>query len=236
MQRYFAFNKNLDLDEKDIFHIYKVMRMKPGDKIEVIYNQMIHLCQIMEISVNNVKLEILEQRESKNELPCQVTVAVSLVTEQKWDYILQKATELGASEIIPLELSRTLIKIDQNKYDKKIDRWLKICKEAAEQSHRTVIPNILNVMKISDLIKKDYDVKIVCSTGKAVLNLKQVLSKCENYGRILVVIGPEGGLSQNEEELLAQNGFIRTSLGYFILRVETAPLFVLSAINYELMR
>jgi 16S rRNA (uracil1498-N3)-methyltransferase len=236
MQRYFALNKNLELDKTDIFHMYKVMRMKSGDQIEVVYNRVIHICQIMELNVNNVKLELIEKRESDNELSWGVTIAVSLVAEQKWDYILQKATELGASEIIPLELSRTLIKIDKNKYAKKIERWLKICKEASEQSHRTVIPNILNVMKINDLIKTDYDIKIVCSTGKDILNLKQVLSKGEICGRILVVIGPEGGISQSEEELFVGNGFLRTSLGSFVLRVETAPLFVMSAINYELMR
>jgi 16S rRNA (uracil1498-N3)-methyltransferase len=236
MQRYFAINQKLALDPSDIHHISKVMRMKTGESIEVVYDGVVHLCQIVDLIVNHVKLDIKGKSIPNKELALGVTIAVSLVNEQKWDYILQKATELGASEIIPLELSRTLIKIDNNKYSKKWERWVKICKEAAEQSHRTTIPNILNIMSINDLIKSDYDLKLVCSTGNDCLTLKQILSKNKKCGRILVVIGPEGGISPVEENTLVDNDFIRTSLGDFILRVETAPLFVMSAINYELMR
>jgi 16S rRNA (uracil1498-N3)-methyltransferase len=216
--------------------MYKVMRMKENDKIEVIYDEVVYLCEITTLSVNSVKLKVLNKKITEDESSVKVTIAISLVKEQKWDFILQKTTELGVSQIIPLSLSRTLIKLDNNKYNKKCERWNKICKEAAEQSHRVTIPNISKQMNINDLVKLDYDLKIVCSTTDVNKNLKQVLSKHKRYDRILVVIGPEGGISPAEEELLATNGFIKTSLGKCILRVETAPLFVMSAINYELMR
>jgi 16S rRNA (uracil1498-N3)-methyltransferase len=216
--------------------MYKVMRMKENDKIEVIYDEVVYLCEITTLSVNSVKLKVLNKKITEDESSVKVTIAISLVKEQKWDFILQKTTELGVSQIIPLSLSRTLIKLDNNKYNKKCERWNKICKEAAEQSHRVTIPNISKQMNINDLVKLDYDLKIVCSTTDVNQNLKQVLSKHKRYDRILVVIGPEGGISPAEEELLATNGFIKTSLGKCILRVETAPLFVMSAINYELMR
>lgn len=236
MQRYFALNEKLELSSSDIYHMYKVMRMKENDKIEVIYDEVVYLCEITTLSVNSVKLKVLNKKITEDESSVKVTIAISLVKEQKWDFILQKTTELGVSQIIPLSLSRTLIKLDNNKYNKKCERWNKICKEAAEQSHRVTIPNISKQMNINDLVKLDYDLKIVCSTTDVNKNLKQVLSKHKRYDRILVVIGPEGGISPAEEELLATNGFIKTSLGKFILRVETAPLFVMSAINYELMR
>jgi 16S rRNA (uracil1498-N3)-methyltransferase len=236
MQRYFAINKDLELSNSDIFHINRVMRMKINDKIEVVYDKRLFLCEIDNLDVNSVKLNVLEEKDNNNELNSGVTIAISLVNEQKWDYILQKATELGVNEIIPLELSRTLIKIDKNKADKKYERWTKICKEASEQSHRIVIPNILEIMSINDLIKTDYDLKLVCSTKGCTINLKQILSNYKNCGRILVVIGPEGGISDKEEEILVSNDFKRVSLGNFILRVETAPLFFMSAINYESMR
>ncbi|MDD4644055.1 MAG: RsmE family RNA methyltransferase [Bacilli bacterium] len=236
MQRYFALNDKLELNTSDIYHMHKVMRMKKGDKVEVIYDGNIHLCKIKELSVNNVKLDIEQTESVDNQLPVKVSIAISLVNEQKWNYILQKTTELGVSEIIPLQLSRTLIKIDEDRYMKKMDRWLKICKEAAEQSHRIDIPSISKMMTIKDLIETNYDLKIVCSTSNESINLKQILSKDEKCGRILVVIGPEGGISPAEETMLVKNDFIKASLGNFILRVETAPLFVLSAINYELMR
>ena len=236
MQRYFALNEKLELSSSDIYHMYKVMRMKENDKIEVIYDEVVYLCEITTLSVNSVKLKVLNKKITEDESSVKVTIAISLVKEQKWDFILQKTTELGVSQIIPLSLSRTLIKLDNNKYNKKCERWNKICKEAAEQSHRVTIPNISKQMNINDLVKLDYDLKIVCSTTDVNKNLKQVLSKHKRYDKILVVIGPEGGISPAEEELLATNGFIKTSLGKFILRVETAPLFVMSAINYELMR
>ena len=236
LQRYFALNEKLELSSSDIYHMYKVMRMKENDKIEVIYDEVVYLCEITTLSVNSVKLKVLNKKITEDESSVKVTIAISLVKEQKWDFILQKTTELGVSQIIPLSLSRTLIKLDNNKYNKKCERWNKICKEAAEQSHRVTIPNISKQMNINDLVKLDYDLKIVCSTTDVNQNLKQVLSKHKRYDRILVVIGPEGGISPAEEELLATNGFIKTSLGKFILRVETAPLFVMSAIKYELMR
>ncbi|MFA5409624.1 MAG: RsmE family RNA methyltransferase [Bacilli bacterium] len=236
MQRYFALDHNLKLQPSDIHHMYKVMRMKVGEQIEVVYDHEIYLCEIDDIDVNNVKLNIVDKQTISNDIKCHIAIAVSLVSEQKWDYILQKATELGASEIIPLELERTLIRIDRNKQTKKNERWVNICKEASEQSHRISIPTILPVMNIDNLINTNYDLKLVCSTGESSVNLKQILSKYEKCGKILVVIGPEGGISPTEEKRLVDNNFLRVSLGNFILRVETAPLFVLSAINYELMR
>lgn len=236
MQRYFAINQNLELALSDIYHMYRVMRMKPYDKIEIMYDGIINICQITEINIDNVKFDLIEKIKQEATSKVFITIAISLVAEQKWDYILQKATELGADEIIPLCLSRTIIKIDNNKILKKHERWLKICKEAAEQSHRLNIPNITNVMGIDDLNKLDYDLKLVCSTGNDIENIKQILSKNKKCDRILVVIGPEGGISKIEEKQLTDNGFQQVSLGNLILRVETAPLFFLSIINYELMR
>ena len=236
MQRYFALNEQLELDVSDIHHITKVMRMKIGDKINIIYDQTIYLCQINELNTNNIKFDILSKIENETKSLVKVTIAISLVSEQKWDYILQKSTELGVSEIIPLELSRTLVKVDDKKMVNKKDRWLKICKEAAEQSHRLSIPTITNSKNIKNLLKGEYDLKIVCSTGINVLNIKQILQKNKSCGKILVVVGPEGGITDSEETILEENNFVKGSLGDLILRVETAPLFILSAINYEWMR
>lgn len=236
MQRYFALNKQLDLDTSDIHHITKVMRMSIGDKINVIYDKTIYLCQISELNSNNIKFDILDKTINNTEQSIEVTIAVSLVSEQKWDYILQKATELGVNELIPLELSRTLVKVDDKKIVNKKERWLKICKEAAEQSHRLNIPTITNSKNIKKLLELEYDLKIVCSTGINVLNIKQILQKNKSCGKILVVIGPEGGITDSEETLLVENNFVKGSFGNQILRVETAPLFILSAINYEWMR
>ena len=236
MQRYFALNHNLEIDKKDIYHMYKVMRMKTNDNILVVYDKITYLCKIISLDLNNIDIEIISSEESKSNNNVDITIAISLVNEQKWDYILQKATELGVNKIMPVIFERTIIKIDESKILKKLERWMSICKEASEQSHRDNIPNILDITKLNNINSEYYDLKLICSTNKDILSLKQILSKDEKYDKILIVIGPEGGISSNEEDMLENKGFIRVSLGNLILRVETVPLYILSVINYELMR
>ena len=235
MQRYFK-NTNLDifeLSEDDSYHIIKVMRNKIGDKIEVVIDNNLFICEIVEIN-NLVKVRRVEEVECDSELPCYVTIAQSLVKEQKMDLILQKSCELGVSEIIPINATRSIVKLDK-KETKKIERWNKILKEASEQSKRVVIPIVNEIMDIKDLANLDYDIKILCTVNELSTSLKNVLSKDLNNLKILLVIGPEGGFTDNEEKNLIDKGFISTSFGRRVLRTETASLYALSIINYILM-
>ena len=150
------------------------------------------------------------------------------------DLILQKSCELGVSEIIPINATRSIVKLDK-KETKKIDRWNKILKEASEQSKRVVIPKVNEIMDIKDLINLDYDIKILCTVNELSMSLKKVLDKDLTNLKILFVIGPEGGFTDNEEKILIDNGFISTSFGKRVLRTETASLYALSIINYILM-
>ena len=150
------------------------------------------------------------------------------------DLVLQKATELGVTKIIPVIMERSIVKIDDSKEVKKIDRWSKICKEASEQSKRNSIPVISNIMTLKELVKEE-GIKIVCSTIEKENNLKKFLTEHKNYDKIIIVVGPEGGISSKEEEYLVSEGFTRVSLGKRIMRVETVPIFILSALNYEFM-
>lgn len=236
MQRYF---KDTDLDifelsSDDSYHITKVMRNKIGDKLEVVIDKNLYICEIINID-SLVTVKKIEQVDCDSELPCYVTIAQSLVKEQKMDLILQKCCELGASEIIPINTTRSIVKLDK-KETKKIDRWNKILKEASEQSKRVVIPKVNEIMDIKDLAKLDYDIKILCSVNELSTSIKKVLSKDLNNVKIILVIGPEGGFTDNEEKILMENGFISTSFGNRVLRTETASLYALSIINYILMR
>lgn len=238
MQRYFAMKKydnKLILNSNDIHHIKNVMRMKVNDNIEVIHDKTIYICSINSISNDSIDISILEKLEENNELPINITIAFSLTKEDKIDLILQKCTELGVTEFIPLELSRCVVKIKKDKMNKKIERWQNICKEASEQSKRNVIPKVNNIMNIKDIIDLDYDLKIVCSVNQGVTNIKKVLQNSIKYDRIIIVIGPEGGISDLEENYLIENNFIPTSLGRRVLRCETAPITICSMINYEYM-
>lgn len=236
MQRYFSKILKDDyfvLDDKDIHHITNVMRMKDGDRIEVVYEKQVYLCKVkFEDRYPNIK--IIEKKEITETSKPEVVIIIPLLKEQKIDLILQKATELGVSRIIPIITERSVIKLDEEKFLKKKERWERIVKEASEQSLRNTIPIIDNLKKINDLSSLD-GVKIVCSTIEKNLNIKNILKKNVNYDRINVVIGPEGGLSLKEEKILNSLGFVSVSLGNRIMRVETVPLFILSVIQYEYM-
>ena len=224
----FLDNNNLILETSDLHHIKTVMRNVIGDQIEVIYDNEIYLCTIENIEPLKLKIEnvYVEDRE----IPLELTIAVGLVNEQKFDLILQKLTELGVSTIIPLKMERSIVKLDDNKMEKKIIRWEKICKEASEQSHRTKIPTITKAMTIKELEQNTSELKLVCSLSNNSKPLDEYLKN--DLKSILFVIGPEGGISPKEEEQLISQGFKTTTLGKRVLRVETAAIYVTGIINY----
>lgn len=233
MQQYFAINKNLELLESDYHHIKNVMRMKVNDKIKVVYDNVTYLCELS--NIDDIKFNIIkEEKNISNKV--KISIAFGLIKEQKLDYLFQKGTEVGISEFIPVNMIRSVVKIDSNKENKKIDRWNKILKEASEQSFRSDIPNLTNIKSMKDLINLDFDLKLICSLNENTENIKKVLQKNNKYDKILLVVGPEGGFDLKEENLLIQNGFKSISLGDTVLRAETAPIVASSMINYELMR
>lgn len=238
MQRYFVSEKKNNgflFSENDIHHIKNVMRMNIRDKIEVIYDSSLYICEIISLDKDNLEVTVVDEKADLNELNKHITIAFSITKEDKIDLILQKCTELGVSEFIPVEMSRCNIKIDHSKVAKKLSRWQKICKEASEQSKRNIIPKINNIHKIKDLVNLDYDLKIVCSVNQSVINIKKVLQNHTYCDRIIFVIGPEGGISEEEENYLISNNYIPTSLGKRVLRTETAPIVIGSILNYEYM-
>ena len=228
MQRYFAKERNNDefiLNNDDMRHIKLVMRMKDNDEIIVVQDKKPYLCYLLEN-----KVIIKEKLESyANDLPY-VCLIIPILKENKMDYILQKSTEMGVSEIITYYAERSVIK-ETNNNQKKLDRWMRIIKEASEQCHRLDIPKI-SIKNLNELALEGKN--IICTTNEKSQYLKKILKSIDIYDRINIVIGPEGGFSEKEEELLLKS-FVPTTLGQRILRVETVPLFVMSVINYEIM-
>lgn len=232
MQRYFAkeYKDKIILRDSDIHHIKNVMRMKTNDKIEVVYDNKIYICNIDAIEPLFLTIEDINNEENK--LKLDVVIALGLVKEQKMDLILQKLTELGVNEIIPVNMERSIVKLDDKRLDKKMIRWETICKEASEQSKRTNIPIIHNVINLKDLSKIEGDIKLVASTSEKDKLLNNYLQNIDNCAKIVVVIGPEGGISTKEEEYLINNGYNPVSFGNLIFRVETACIYVASILNY----
>lgn len=231
MQRYFAKKKDDDdfiLYDNDIHHIKNVMRFKNGEKIEVVYDNDVYLCEI--IDLNPLSLRKIEKLQEDSEMNIELIAAISLVNEQKMDLILQKLTELGVSKIIPIKTERSIIKLDALKETKKINRWQTICKEASEQSKRKIIPAVSPITTIDELSKISKEMKLICTLNDNCQPLSNYLQK--NTKQVLFAIGPEGGFAPNEEKKLIENGFLPVSLGKRVMRVETAAIYVASIINY----
>ena len=236
MQRYFVKeikDKLFKLSERDSYHLAKVMRAKIDDEIEIVCDNKLFLGKILNIG-NLVDGEIIQELDSSF-VSSNITIAQALVNESKFSLILQKGTELNANSFIPLITERSVIKVNKD-FDKKIVRWQNIVNDASSQSKRLNSPLVYNVMKISDLIDLDYDYKFLCSVNEKDNSLKKELQNINVYDRILFVIGPEGGFTDKEENLLINNGFKRIALGSNVLRTETASIALLSMLIYHFMR
>lgn len=230
MQRYFSNikeNNSFILNEDDLYHIKKVMRMTDGELLEVVFESNLYICKLKD------RVAVIDKIvENKNNKKTKYVLVLPILQEQKMSFVLQKATELGVDEIIPIYTERSKVKVEE-KEDKKLLRWTRICKEASEQAKRLDIPKINNIINIKDI---DIDgLKIVCSTKEKSNNLKKVLKNNLNCDKIVISIGPEGGLTDKEEQLFVDKGFIPVSLGDNIMRVETVPIYMLSVLNYEIM-
>lgn len=236
MQRYFSDkleNNYFYLKEDDIYHIKKVMRYRDGDLVEIVYNNKLYISKIEDLN-NNIKFKIINEISNNNENRPYVTLIIPFLKEVKMDLIFQKATEMGVNEFIITPLERCMVKIDSKKLESKMTRWMRICKEASEQSKRLTIPVINTINNINELNKLD-GYNFTCSTHEKENNIKKVLKRIKSCDRINLVIGPEGGISKQEEETLNNMGFKSISLGNLIMRVESVPLFLMSVINYEYM-
>lgn len=232
MQRYFAkeYKDKLILGDGDIHHIKNVMRMKIGDLIEVVYDSKLYICKLD--SLDPLSISIESESEKSSGISFNLTIAVALVKEQKMDLILQKLTELGVNTIIPVSMERSIVKLDEAKFSKKKVRWEAICKEASEQSKRTSIPVIENIKSIKELSIIDADYKLVASTKENIKMLNSYLQNIDSCAKIIMVVGPEGGISDREEAILNENGFESISFGNLIFRVETAAIYVASVFNF----
>lgn len=244
MQRYFVKDEQISDNEitivgDDVKHIAKVMRMKSGDAIIChTYDGVVYLCRIREISNNEVRASIVEQLKENRELSIRITIAQALPKGEKLEYIIQKGTELGAAHFILFSSERSVVKWDEKKGTKKLERLNKIAKEAAEQSARTILPTVEFMPSFKSLLlKNEFTKKIFAyeEYGKACEHegLKTTFHALKAGDSLLVVIGPEGGFSPKEADELTSNGFVPCSLGPRILRTETAAAYVLASASYH---
>lgn len=243
MQRYFIETaiEGARITGEDARHIARVMRMKEGEEVVVVAQNTAHVCEIIAFDGDDVLVQATERTIPSPELPVNVTVACGLPKGDKLELITQKATELGMFALLPFEAERSIVKWDAKKGAKKQERLQKIAKEAAEQSHRTHIPEIYEPVSFKQLVQLvgNYDAVFIADEEDAKAEIRtRFAEKLKNvYDKksksILIIFGPEGGISRKEADTLLQAGAQTMSLGPRILRAETAPLYALSAISYE---
>ncbi|WP_068782113.1 RsmE family RNA methyltransferase [Paenibacillus sp. GM2] len=247
MQRYFIESEQFGEQQvvitgDDARHIGKVMRSKPGD--EFIVSDGVSreaLVKIISIEPGEVEAEIVSQLEPAGEPWLQVTIAQSLPKGDKMETVIQKCTEIGAAAFLPFISERTVVQYDMKKEEKRIQRWRKIAKEAAEQAHRSTIPAVMASVSWKELLAAlaDFDLVCLCYEQEDGQGLRGALRpfvaglETGNTYRIAVVVGPEGGFSEAEVTAAVEAGAASIGLGRRILRTETAAMAALTCIMYE---
>ena len=230
-------NDNIDIIGEDVKHIKNVLRKQIGDKIEVCNQDTgdSYKCEIKNFSEDEIKTNIIEKLKNIQE-KVQVDIYQGLPKSDKMELIIQKSVELGANAIIPVNMKRCVVKLEGKDEAKKTDRWQKIAESAAKQCGRSFIPEVKNLINVKDICNliNEYDAIIVAYENEKENTLKSELQKLNSANlKIGIVIGPEGGLEENDIKLLRENGARIVTLGNRILRTETVALNVLSIIMYE---
>lgn len=226
----------------DVNHLKNVLRIKIEDKIEVcnLENQQSYYCQVKKNEKECITAKILEKIMQTTESNVKVSVFQGLPKAEKMELIIQKAVELGVYDITPVDMKRCIVKLKEKDSDKKIQRWQKISEVAAKQCGRNIIPEIHSVISSKDIGDKisGYDVVLVAYEEEKVITLKEELLKLKQNEKdgikIAIVIGPEGGLENEDVEYWKEKGAKVITLGKRILRTETVALQMLSIIMYEL--
>lgn len=224
------------IENSDVNHIKNVLRKNIGDELDIVSDRIKYKAEIIEISANQIKCNILEKNENIDP-EINLTIFQGLAKADKIEYIIQKCTELGVYEIVPIEMKRCVVKLDEKDKNKKIERWEKIAEVAAKQSLRNDILKIEKILSFNSMISnlKDYDLVILAYEKEQDIKLKDVLKNIgKDIHNIAVIIGPEGGIDDDEATLLVDNGAKQVTLGKRILRTETAPVAISAMIMYEL--
>ncbi len=226
------------IEGSDVNHIKNVLRMKVGEELEISDgNSKKYLCEIKELSSEEITALIKMELKVDTELPSKIYLFQGLPKSDKMELIVQKAVELGVYEIIPVATKRAVVKLDDKKASKKIERWQAIAEGGAKQSGRNVIPEVKHVMPFKEAVQyaKSLDVVLVpYELAEGMAETKSLISSIQPGQSVGFFIGPEGGFETSEVEYAIENGAKAITLGKRILRTETAGLTTLSILMYHL--
>ena len=222
----------------DMNHIKNVLRMKIGEEILISTGEKTeYTCYIEAYEEEEVLAHIMYAQEAGYELASRIYLFQGLPKSDKMELIIQKAVELGAFSIIPVETKRCVVKLDAKKAAKKVARWQQIAESAAKQSKRMLIPEIHEVMTYKQALEfaKQLDVKLIpYELAKGMKETREILGEIKPGQSIGIFIGPEGGFEEEEVAKALEAGAHAITLGRRILRTETAGLAILSVLMFQL--
>lgn len=222
----------------DVNHIKNVLRMEKGEELWISGGEeKEYFCIIEEISENEILCHIQYAQIPSYELPGKIVLFQCLPKGDKMEWIIQKAVELGVSEIVPVASKRCVVRLDEKKAEKKVQRWQQIAEGAAKQSKRMKIPRIHSVIRFQDalILWENLDVKLFpYELAEGMAKTREAFAKIQRGNTIGVFIGPEGGFEEEEADAALSKGAQVITLGKRILRTETAGLAVLSVLMFQL--
>lgn len=236
MHRFFEDHSSLMEDKillsADNIHHLNVLRITEDEEFEVVVDGVIYTVKIDEMSKEHCQCGVLSQKEDKSESNIEINLYQGLPKADKLELIIQKAVELGVNSIIPFESSRTIVKWDAKKESKKLVRYQEIAESAAKQSKRSYIPQVEGLISFKQLIEKTKEGYTILAYENRGKSLKEVI--LGNESKIFnIIIGPEGGFSEDEVIALEEAGAHVINLGARILRTETAAIVLAAMIQYE---
>ena len=226
------------IEGTDVNHIKNVLRMKEGEELQISDGSGItYLCTLTSATGEKVCAAIKEEMQRDTELPSKIYLFQGLPKADKMELIIQKAVELGACEVIPVSTKRAVVKLDDQKAGKKVERWNSIAESGAKQSGRNVIPKVTEVMSFKNALEyaKELDVLFIpYELAEGMEETRELIEQIQPGQSVGIFIGPEGGFEVSEVESAIEYGAKPITLGKRILRTETAGLTMLSILMYHL--
>lgn len=224
------------LEGEEHYHLSRVLRIRPGEQVWLVEERGVSFrAEVLEVGRNKTRLRVLEE-EAAGAAEIPVVLGQSLIKSKNMDLVIQKATELGVQAVVPVEASRSVIKL-KGREANKLERWRKIAREAAKQSRRIGVPSVFPIQSFSEFLesRKESRKFLLCEAGGTLLRclLGEMAGDLPATGirGVVLLVGPEGGWSGEEERRAVDHGFQAVSLGTRILRSETAALAGLAAIQ-----
>lgn len=238
MHRFFIpqpYGETMKITGVDARHIYTVLRMQAGTKVQIVSDDGVSaVAELIDVNESAVTVRCLEVISESHEPSVRITLAQGLAKGEKMDFIIQKAVELGVSEIVPVAMEHSVVRLEGDKAVKKVERWQKIAEAAAKQSKRDIVPRVQPVQTVAQMLANNLcECKLIAYECEDRLGLKTALQRQTELHELLLIIGPEGGIAERELQQALAAGALGVSLGKRILRAETAALVAAAAIFYE---